>query len=87
MTGPTVRRVLPAQVLEAMTQPAQVEPVVSWRDTVSTGSLLLDLAISGGRTRYGGLPGGILVEVFGMPSMGKTTILAETIENAQRLGG
>ena len=87
MTGPTVRRVLPAQVLEAMTQPAQVEPVVSWRDTVSTGSLLLDLAISGGRTRYGGLPGGILVEVFGMPSMGKTTILAETIGNAQRLGG
>ena len=29
---------------------------------ISTGSTLLDLAITGGRVRGGGLPGGILVE-------------------------
>ena len=32
---------------------------------VSTGSTLLDLAISGGTYDEGGLPGGILVEIFG----------------------
>lgn len=32
---------------------------------ISSGSTLLDLAISGGVRKYGGLPGGILVEIFG----------------------
>jgi RecA/RadA recombinase len=32
---------------------------------VSTGSTLLDLAISGGRVRGGGVPRGILMEIFG----------------------
>mgnify|MGYP006961769342 CR=1 FL=1 len=30
---------------------------------ISTGSTLLDLAITGGRVRGGGVPGGILVEI------------------------
>ncbi len=50
---------------------------------VSTGSTLLDLAISGGRVRGGGIPGGILVEVYGPPSGGKTAILAEMCADAQ----
>lgn len=57
-------------------------------DTViSTGSTLLDLAISGGRIHGGGIPGGILVEVFGPSSSGKTVLLSEIAGNVQRQGG
>ena len=55
--------------------------------TVSTGSTLLDLAISGGRCEQGGLCRGIMVEVFGPPSTGKTAILAEVCASAQSKGG
>jgi recombination protein RecA len=51
---------------------------------ISTGSTLLDLAISGGRIRGGGLPGGILVEVFGPSQSGKTVLLSEIAGDVQR---
>jgi recombination protein RecA len=54
---------------------------------ISTGSTLLDLAISGGRVRGGGIPGGILVEVFGPSGSGKTVILSEIAGSIQRCGG
>jgi protein RecA len=54
---------------------------------ISTGSTLLDLAISGGRIRGGGLPGGVLVEIFGPASSGKTVLLSEIAGNVQRQGG
>jgi len=54
---------------------------------ISTGSTLLDLAISGGRKRGGGIPGGILVEVFGPSSSGKTVLLCEIAGAVQRQGG
>jgi len=54
---------------------------------VSTGSTLLDLAISGGRIHGGGLPAGILVEVFGPSGTGKTVLLCEIAGAVQRLGG
>lgn len=54
---------------------------------VSTGSTLLDLAISGGRKRGGGIPGGILVEIFGPPGAGKTVLLCEVAGAVQRQGG
>jgi RecA/RadA recombinase len=54
---------------------------------VSTGSTLLDLAISGKRRRGGGIPGGIVVEIFGGAGAGKTAILAEICAHAQSLGG
>ena len=54
---------------------------------VSTGSVLLDLAISGGRIRGGGVPGGVLVEIFGPSGSGKTSILAEICADAQNKGG
>ena len=54
---------------------------------VSTGSTLLDLAISGTIRRGGGIPGGILAEFFGLPMGGKTTILGEICASAQALGG
>lgn len=54
---------------------------------VSTGSTLLDLAISGTRKRGGGIPGGILLEAFGPPGTGKTVLLCEIGGAVQRLGG
>lgn len=50
---------------------------------VSTGSTELDLAISGGRVRGGGIPGGIMVEIFGPSSCGKTVLLCEIAGNIQ----
>lgn len=55
--------------------------------TISTGSTLLDLAISGNVSKCGGVPGGILVEVFGVPSSGKTVLLCEIAGSVQRQGG
>ncbi len=54
---------------------------------ISTGSTLLDLAISGGRVRGGGVPGGIFVEAFGPNSSGKTVLLCEIAGEVQRQNG
>jgi len=54
---------------------------------ISTGSTLLDLAISGGRIHGGGLPGGVLVEAFGPSGSGKTVLLSEIAGAVQRQGG
>jgi recombination protein RecA len=54
---------------------------------ISTGSTLLDLAILGGRQRGGGLPGGILVEIFGASGCGKTGVIVEVCASAQEDGG
>ena len=54
---------------------------------VSTGSTLLDLSICGEVVRGGGLPVGIVVEVFGPESSGKTSILSEIAGNIQANGG
>ena len=54
---------------------------------VSTGCTLLDLSISGGRVRGGGMPGGIMVEVFGSSGSGKTAIMVETGASVQHNGG
>ena len=54
---------------------------------ISTGSTLLDLAISGGRVHGGGMPGGILIEAFGPSGSGKTVLLSECAGEVQRKGG
>lgn len=56
-------------------------------NVVSTGSTLLDLAISGDRVRGGGLPAGILVEIFGPSGTGKTVLLSSIAGNIQDKGG
>ena len=56
-------------------------------NNISTGSTLLDLAISGGRVWGGGLPGGVLVEIFGPSGSGKTVLLSEIAGDVQRKGG
>ena len=60
---------------------------LSFDATLSTGSTLLDLCISGGKCAEGGIPGGIVVEIFGRPGSGKTAILAELFASAQSKGG
>lgn len=48
---------------------------------ISTGSLLLDIALG-----IGGLPRGRMVEIFGLESSGKTTIALQVMANAQKQG-
>ncbi|GAB2807652.1 recombinase RecA [Dyella kyungheensis] len=51
-------------------------------DTVSTGSLGLDIALG-----IGGLPRGRVVEIYGPESSGKTTLTLQVIANCQKNGG
>ena len=51
-------------------------------ETVSTGSLGLDIALG-----VGGLPRGRVVEIYGPESSGKTTLTLHVIAEAQRRGG
>lgn len=59
----------------------------NWGTMLSTGSTLLDLALTGTRVRGGGCPGGILIEVYGKSGSGKTSILSELGGSAQARGG
>ncbi|MEI7610470.1 MAG: recombinase RecA [Rhodospirillaceae bacterium] len=51
-------------------------------ETVSTGSLALDIALG-----IGGLPRGRIIEIYGPESSGKTTLALHTIAQAQKNGG
>ena len=51
-------------------------------ESVSTGSLRLDLALG-----IGGLPKGRIIEVYGPESSGKTTLALQVVAEAQKAGG
>ena len=51
-------------------------------ETISTGSLNLDIALG-----LGGVPRGRIVEVYGAESSGKTTVALHVIAEAQKVGG
>jgi recombination protein RecA len=51
-------------------------------EAIPTGSLALDLALG-----VGGIPRGRVVEIYGAESSGKTTIAAQIVAQAQKLGG
>ena len=51
-------------------------------ETISTGSLMLDIALG-----IGGLPKGRVIEVYGPESSGKTTLTLQTIAACQKAGG
>jgi recombination protein RecA len=51
-------------------------------ETVSTGSLGLDIALG-----VGGLPRGRIIEIYGPESSGKTTLALHAIAEAQKIGG
>src|SRR3984957_5637444 len=59
------------------------EAPASWDvETVSTGSLGLDIALG-----VGGLPRGRVIEIFGPEASGKTTLALQVIAEVQRGGG
>jgi recombination protein RecA len=59
------------------------DATASWDiDTVSTGSLGLDIALG-----IGGLPRGRVVEIYGPESSGKTTLTLQVIAEIQKAGG
>jgi len=51
-------------------------------ESISTGSLSLDLALG-----IGGLPKGRVVEIYGPESSGKTTLALQVVAEAQKTGG
>ena len=51
-------------------------------ESISTGSLSLDLALG-----IGGLPKGRIVEIYGPESSGKTTLALQVVAEAQKVGG
>ena len=51
-------------------------------ESISTGSLSLDLALG-----IGGLPKGRIVEIYGPESSGKTTLALQVVAEAQKTGG
>ena len=55
-----------------------IEPV----EAISTGSLMLDIALG-----IGGLPKGRVVEIYGPESSGKTTLTLQAIAQCQKAGG
>lgn len=83
------RKKISEQVKASAEKPIQKRKEYEGNDElfVSTGSTLLDLAISGGRVRGGGIPAGILVEIFGPSGAGKTVLLCELAGAIQRLEG
>ncbi|VAW88323.1 RecA protein [hydrothermal vent metagenome] len=58
------------------------EGVTRGIDTISTGSLGLDIALG-----IGGLPKGRVVEIYGPESSGKTTLALQVVAEAQKAGG
>jgi len=55
--------------------------------TLSTGSTILDMIISGGVNKLGGIPSGNIIDIFGPSGCGKTSILAELAASCQIHGG
>src|SRR5688500_16470098 len=51
-------------------------------DAVPTGSLSLDIALG-----VGGIPRGLITEIYGPESSGKTTLCQHIVAEAQKLGG
>jgi len=86
-TGNSLSKQVKDKVENTKTRPKKPELDGDITKMISTGSTLLDLAISGGRIRGGGIPAGILVEIFGPSSTGKTVLLTEIAGNIQNQKG
>ena len=84
---------MPKKTREALQEECNEDPSVDLQNkgnfdcVVSTGCTLLDLEISGSRIRGGGIPSGIIVEIFGPSGFGKTALLSEISTSGQKRGG
>lgn len=80
-----------AEIQEAIDAPVNRDDIINKGDfnrgVLSTGSTLLDLAVSSERVYGGGIPAGVIVEVYGPSSAGKTAILADLAASAKHKGG
>jgi len=74
-------------ITETSLKPVERKKPLDYARVISTGSTLLDLAISGGRRHGGAIPAGIIVEIFGPESTGKTALAAEISASIQAKGG
>lgn len=86
MTSQIDRQVALAAARREVAKRHGVEALVSTAEAVSyevipTGSILLDMALG-----IGGFPRGRLIELFGLPSSGKSSLTLHTAASAQRLG-
>jgi protein RecA len=66
---------------------SEIQKNMNLKKVLSTGSIMLDLAISGGTTAEGGIPGGMFIEIFGPSGAGKTALLSELSASCQGKGG
>lgn len=83
-------RKVATDIAQASTEKVEMvpfEPIPRFDMLVSTGSTLLDCAISGKRVKGGGIPGGILIEIYGPSGKGKTALAVEIGASAQAGGG
>lgn len=79
-----------AEQIRAKTKTEKVTEINEFdsdKKVVSTGSLLLDLAISGGIYEAGGIPGGTTVVAYGPSGGGKTALACEIAGSIARQGG
>jgi len=79
------------EVRDSIVEPVDSPKVIPFEGNfglmTSTGSTLLDLAISGGRVHGGGIPAGILIEIYGPSGKGKTALLSEIVASVQANDG
>lgn len=76
-----------AEMSEEKVEHVPFEPIPRFDMMLSTGSTLLDCSITGKRVHGGGVPGGIMVEIYGPSGKGKTAIAVEIGASAQAKGG
>jgi len=81
----------PNEVEKAIYTPLDKSMIVNsgdfGRGVISSGSTLVDLSISSNRIRGGGIPAGVIMEIFGPSSAGKTALLADIGASAKYNGG
>lgn len=90
---PKTTKKLSDQVKEGVENEKKKEPSVykppegNFKMMSSFRSTLLDLAISGGKIRGGGVPSSIIIELYGPASIGKTALLLSLASDIEKKGG
>lgn len=75
------------KIKKSFASPKKIYTPIDTDIIISSGSTLLDLAISGGRIKGGGIPGGIMMELYGNSGAGKSSLMCEIGASVQFKGG